>query len=283
MSTQAPAFQFYPKDFLASSKVQRMSLAEVGAYTLLLSHAWLDGSLPPDLPTLARLCRCSTPAFTRMWRAVLYECFQAREDGRLTNKRLEEVRAAQEAFRRGQAEKSRESWEKRRRATDEPMASHRPATGEPQGSLCSSTATASSSASSTPSASPSGVVHTPPKPPRRAPLVTTEHRTHAHCGRVCLPAFLFSEFVRRRNHADADREVRDWAMTVEREWSGTGPRAGDEPGEPLAFWRSRYEEHWPAAKKAPPAFGITSKTAGNLAAAQAWLAEQRTGGAKTWP
>ncbi len=85
-----------------------------------------------------------------------------------------------------------------------------------------------------------------------APLHDRSHRTHAHCGRVCLHASQFSEFVRRRNHPDADREIRDWALTVEREWGPAGPRAREEPGDPFAFWKARYAEQWPATAPVPP-------------------------------
>lgn len=90
----------------------------------------------------------------------------------------------------------------------------------------------------------------PSRRPRTAPIHDISHRKHAHCGRVCLPASLFGEFVRRRNHADADREVRDWALEVEHEWSD-GPRAGDEPGDPFEFWKARYSEKWPSSKVDP--------------------------------
>lgn len=75
-----------------------------------------------------------------------------------------------------------------------------------------------------------------------APLVDQrEHRKHAHCGRVCLHASLFGEFVRRRNHDGADAEIRDWCMVVEREWA----ERTDEPGDAFDFWRARYAEKWP--------------------------------------
>lgn len=85
-----------------------------------------------------------------------------------------------------------------------------------------------------------------------APLVDQrEHRKHAHCGRVCLHAALFGEFVRRRNHPGADREIRDWCAEIEARWS----RSDEEPGDSFDFWRARYEEQWPAAKTVKPTFG----------------------------
>lgn len=80
-----------------------------------------------------------------------------------------------------------------------------------------------------------------------------EHRTHAECGRVCLPAFLFSEFVRRRGTPDADAVVRQWAGEVLVAWR----ERAEEPGDALAFWRARYDERWPShgAQKKPTSTG----------------------------
>lgn len=88
-------------------------------------------------------------------------------------------------------------------------------------------------------------------PTARAPIHDRSHRSHAHCGRVCLPAALFGEFVRRRNHLNADREIRDWALVVDNEWSEGGAHAADEPGDAFDFWKARYEERWPATPSKP--------------------------------
>jgi hypothetical protein len=77
-------------------------------------------------------------------------------------------------------------------------------------------------------------------------IYSTEHRKHAHCGRICLHASLFGEFVRRRGTPTADAELRDWAMQVEREWGIDGPKRDVEPGDAWEFWRARYAEQWPS-------------------------------------
>lgn len=97
------------------------------------------------------------------------------------------------------------------------------------------------------STTPIGVV-TRPRP--MAPIYDNSHRKHAHCGRMCLHASLFSDFVRRRNTDNADQEIRDWAMNVEREWGPGGPKAHLETGDMYDFWKARYAEKWPAAAKA---------------------------------
>lgn len=55
----APAFQFYPGDWLGSTSIALMSPAEEGGYIRLLCHAWNDEkcSLPDDDDALAQLSR----------------------------------------------------------------------------------------------------------------------------------------------------------------------------------------------------------------------------------
>lgn len=52
---KSPAFQWYPKDILASARVQMMTLAEEGAYRRLLDFCWINGSIPSDAGRAARL------------------------------------------------------------------------------------------------------------------------------------------------------------------------------------------------------------------------------------
>lgn len=101
--TTSPAFQFYPKDFLSSSRVQRMSLTEVGAYIVLLSHTWLAGGIPTDTAEIAKIVKIPPVRFARMWRGALSECFVKRGTI-LINERLDRERKKQIAFREKQAE-----------------------------------------------------------------------------------------------------------------------------------------------------------------------------------
>lgn len=102
MKEKAPAFQFYPADFLSSSKVARMTLTEIGAYTVLLCHAWLDDGLPTQVPEIAKLVRMSPARFEKLWAGALSECFQEC-DGKLLNIRLERERDKQASRRSRQA------------------------------------------------------------------------------------------------------------------------------------------------------------------------------------
>lgn len=90
---RAPAFQFYPADFIADTI--DMTAEEVGGYIRLLCHQWLTGSIPNDNERVSRIaglmgvpsvCYCVTK-------------FVLCDDGMLRNSRLEQVRADQEAFR----------------------------------------------------------------------------------------------------------------------------------------------------------------------------------------
>lgn len=94
---RAPAFQFYPRDFIGDLDVAAASLEEVGAYTLLLCYAWLKEGLPDEPDKLARALHISRAKFDRLWEA-LAEKFPASTDGRLRNPRQEEERGKQKEW-----------------------------------------------------------------------------------------------------------------------------------------------------------------------------------------
>lgn len=126
--TTAPAFQFYPRDFLSSPKVLRMSLTEVGIYIKLLSHCWLDNGLPVDVRKLAGMVGIKPQQFERLWPVVLSECFYERA-GRLHNVRLDQERKKQAEYRRRQSDRAAARWAKERDdATAMPRQSRRNAT-----------------------------------------------------------------------------------------------------------------------------------------------------------
>jgi uncharacterized protein YdaU (DUF1376 family) len=105
--TTSPAFQWYPKDYLSSSKVQRMSMTERGIYQTLLSQCWLDNGLPTDLAQLAQMVTMKEAQFTRIWtNGPLHQCFHER-GGRLHNNRLDEERRKQADYRRRQSDNGR--------------------------------------------------------------------------------------------------------------------------------------------------------------------------------
>jgi uncharacterized protein YdaU (DUF1376 family) len=231
-STRSPAFQFYPKDFLSSSKVGRMSLTEVGTYILLLSHAWLDGGLPTDTRELAKIVHMNPQRFARMWSGALSECFVERS-GRLVNDRLEIEHRKQLEFRRRQSDHGKKGGRPKKESHEK---------GLGFSGLSQAEAGKSSPISSLQSSSVR--THTPGAP------IHASHKKHAACGRVCVPADLHSRFVRARNHNDADSELRKWYQRVDDEWSVGAKKDANTGGDDYRFWRARFDEQWPDASAA---------------------------------
>jgi hypothetical protein len=83
-------------------------------------------------------------------------------------------------------------------------------------------------------------------------LVDTSHRSHATCGRVCVPAVLHREFLRKLggDEGQADQALRAFYLAVNEEWT-TGPGADEPIGDDnFAFWRARFHERWGSTVKA---------------------------------
>ena len=126
---KSPAFQFYPKDYMADEHVQLMSLAQEGAYLRLLCHQFLEGSVPEDIPALARICRVSKGMMERLWPGVR-PCFPVQiAEGRIGNRRMLRDRADHEAFIGGRSAAGKKGAEARwgnGSATDLPKAKNSP-------------------------------------------------------------------------------------------------------------------------------------------------------------
>lgn len=233
-STKAPAFQFYPKDFLFDEEQSLMSLAEAGAYIRLMSRCWLYGSLPNDVGELAVLCGATKNQMSKFWPAIA-KCFKQRGDGRWVHPRLEKERAKQQEYRKQMASNGAKGG--RPKQTESKPAAL-PTETRPKALQ---------------SSSPISDLQPTEKPESARPAFTgirNEHRAHALCGRVCLPVFLFDELVRRRGGDGPEDVIRAWAFDVIREWAPDGARKHDEPGDVRKFWYARYDERWPPPPKA---------------------------------
>jgi uncharacterized protein YdaU (DUF1376 family) len=108
---KAPAFQFYPKDFLTDGNVAAMTLEQRGAYITLLSICWLEHSLPQDQQSLATMVGQPLRSFQKWWPGV-ERCFQVSGD-RLVHGRLDKEREKQETHRRRQSDKGTKGAAKR--------------------------------------------------------------------------------------------------------------------------------------------------------------------------
>ena len=87
-SGKSPAFRFYPLDFIGGTLL--LSTEEIGAYLLLLCHAWDKGEVPHDLTTIARIARLSVARMRKAWNA-LEPKFQRTDTG-YVNIRMEKER-----------------------------------------------------------------------------------------------------------------------------------------------------------------------------------------------
>lgn len=111
---KAPAFQFYAGDWLSSQRVALMSLEEEGGYIRLLAFCWQHGSIPDDPEKIARLIGKGASTTLATTLATMFE-----PGGKgLVNRRLEEVRLEQEAWRAKSSEGGKKSAEKRRIAKE---------------------------------------------------------------------------------------------------------------------------------------------------------------------
>ena len=99
-SGAGPWYRWFPRDFLASSRVQAMTLEERGAYRQLLDFQWQDGSIPDSAPDIGRMLGgVRGKRLARIWAAVR-PCFDPVPDapGRLANARIAAERADADAY-----------------------------------------------------------------------------------------------------------------------------------------------------------------------------------------
>jgi len=105
--SKAPAFQFYPSDFISDPTVQMMSNEEIGVYLKMLCFDWLGSGLVTEHERLFNLLGCNEQQLT-----VCLEKFEE-IDGRYYNKRLRKEREKQENRREQASAAGRASGKKR--------------------------------------------------------------------------------------------------------------------------------------------------------------------------
>ena len=261
---KAPAYQWYPKDYETDEAVMLMTYEQEGIYRRLLDHQALHGSIPDDPSAIASLCpKVSRARFlAKVWPAVQVKFNRRVGPGRLVNPKLygvleqrrayiEEARAAGkrsgEARKTGQSASTEhegsgrvghrvgpteEATEHKAPSLNPPRVEATEEPTEPQRKANSSTP----SPSSTPTPE-KRVSHTAP---RGATIFGNEHRAHAACGRVCVPAFLHRQFITALGGPEpiADQRLRDWYQAVLEALNAVDDTAVDPDG--VAFWRPRF-------------------------------------------
>ena len=124
---KAPAYLWYPKDYLADANTVLMTLEEEGAYRRLLDYCWLEGSIPGDMRAMGRLCKgLNADEMSEVWKAI-EPCFRKRGN-RWVHPRLEIEKKKQRANREAKSKAgklgSEARWGKGKNGTaiDVPMA-----------------------------------------------------------------------------------------------------------------------------------------------------------------
>ena len=214
-----PAFQFYPAEFLASAKVDRMSMTERRIYITLLCRCWLDNGLPIDLDELADYARMKPEKFRRLWtdpRCRIPQCFHERA-GKLHHSRLDDERKKQAEYRRRQADNGSKGGR--------PLKSG----GEPQNNprVSDSKALISSSLNSSDLSSS----RLSPVMRRRRMDAAFEHE----CG-IYLPQRAFDDF----SALHPGEDLTAWFESVCSAWAGRNTGA-----DMFRFWKARHDEKWP--------------------------------------
>lgn len=129
---KAPAFQFYPGDWLLKTK--GMSAAARGCYIDMLATSWAIGPIkdtPRDLVAAMSLSPFD-PSFEAVWGEIKPK-WDLGPNG-WTNEKLEAVRAEQEAYRQRQSDKGKKSAAHRINSTRaQPEINHGSTTVQPDG------------------------------------------------------------------------------------------------------------------------------------------------------
>jgi len=140
MADKAPAFQFYPKDYLSDAKIRAMTFKQRGMYWTLVCHCWIEQGLPADPKEIARILGIPTPARFEQhdWPAI-GRCFYLKE-GTYQHGRLDIERRKQDEYREAGRLAGIASGESRRRRANERPFNDRSTDREPNGNSSSPSA-----------------------------------------------------------------------------------------------------------------------------------------------
>lgn len=118
MSVKYPWFPFFAADFLTDEKTLAMSYREIGIYIVLLSHQWIQGSIPADPSRAQAMLKLGSSEagededYAALQRVVA-DCFVPHNGlpGRLINQKLAEIQEAQDQRRSRLSEAGRRGGE----------------------------------------------------------------------------------------------------------------------------------------------------------------------------
>lgn len=116
---KAPAFQFYPKEYLSDYKVLRMSWEAQGIYWNLLSHIWNDTktqySIKNDPESIRAIFKLSKKTFEKVFKQIQWpdDPILKEEHGMLISERLKEEKEKQEVTSIKRQEAANKRWGKK--------------------------------------------------------------------------------------------------------------------------------------------------------------------------
>lgn len=111
----APAFSFFPSDYLGDPHTIVMTTEENGAYCLLMWVCWEQDGLPNDIEELAGYARLTLKKFQPMWERRLKRCFDFDEKrNQFVHPRFEKIIREIKAFRKKKSNAGKVSGQRRR-------------------------------------------------------------------------------------------------------------------------------------------------------------------------
>jgi uncharacterized protein YdaU (DUF1376 family) len=128
-----PYFRKWVDNWLASRKVNRMSLAQRGLFDHMLCISWQEGPLEPDLNSLANQLQINVRTLRTLWQFPLKNCWIETEQG-LINERLEEEREWANSKIRKAKQAAKHRWNGHADAHADAMQTHMQTV--PHGSQC---------------------------------------------------------------------------------------------------------------------------------------------------
>lgn len=163
MASQSPAYQWYPKDILASQRVAEMSAEVECWYRRALDFCWVNGSLPADPERCSRIIGkgCTEEGAQQVLEMFV---FSRKDSTRKIHDRQEQERKKQAVNRRQKSTAGKASADKRKKTKE--LGEQREFNGRSTGVGTAEPTKFNSSSSSSSSSSEvvGGEEKTPPKP-----------------------------------------------------------------------------------------------------------------------